>query len=99
MDLKQKQEAIQDVNGKTSQKRILGERFMNAGLWFGLGFYILVYGFKIAHLFFPLTVGVLTMSFPTTFFFGLVGIGASLLGITLFEGGSVAGLFSKSKTK
>lgn len=68
----------QDVNGKESSKRRWASRYLTvglvmAGLWFAL--LIVVQFTKVE----------LKISFPWEIWYGVVGFGAAILGVTIFE--------------
>ena len=76
-------EVLKDINGKASSKRKIGILFCKATLGFGLLHYFLTVALKIA---FGLGLIVkIDIPFPTQIWLGFLGVGTSMLGVTVFE--------------
>lgn len=71
-------EMLTDVNGKESSKRVWASRYLTVGLAMSVAWFL-------AHLVFSILKKEISFTFPYEMWYGILGFGAVLLGVTIFE--------------
>ena len=69
---------LTDVNGKESAKRIWGSRYLTLGLAMSVVWFL-------AHIVLNVMQIPFNWTFPYEMWYGVVGFGAALIGISIFE--------------
>lgn len=71
-------EMLRDINNKTSAKRVWASRYLWVGLVMAAIWFLVYVGSVFVEKDF-------TLSFPYELWFGVVGFGSAILGVTIFE--------------
>ena len=69
---------LKDINGKKSAKRVWAGRYLGVGLGMALVWFVVYVGSLFVEKEF-------TLKFPYEMWYGIVGFGSAIIGVTIFE--------------